>query len=158
MCRQRNTIVIYKPRKETSDKTSTLIFDLCHPELWENKPGKPSNMWYFILVAQANNMDDIWQKKKKKISLQCRTLRLDIWIGKIPWRMEWQLTQVLFFLLILFFQYILLYNTVLVCHTSTWIHHGCTLDWEIPWTKEPGRLQSMRLPRIDMTEWLSMSK
>ena len=30
--------------------------------------------------------------------------------------------------------------------------HSSTLDWEIPWTNEPGRLQSMRLPRINMTE------
>ena len=78
-------IVTYKPRKENSDKTNTLIFDLCRPELRENKPGKPSNMWNFILVTQANNMDDIWQKK---ISLQCRTLRFDPWIGKIPWRRD----------------------------------------------------------------------
>ena len=121
--RQRNKIVIYKPRKETSDKTNTLILDLCHPELWEIKPGKPSNMWYFILVTQANNMDDIWQKNQPAIQ--------DTQVRYLDWEdpLENGMTT-----------------------------HSSTLDWEIPWTNEPGRLQSMRLPRINMTEWLSMSK
>jgi len=26
--------------------------------------------------------------------------------------------------------------------------HSSTLAWEIPWTEEPGRLQSMGLPRV----------
>ena len=26
--------------------------------------------------------------------------------------------------------------------------HSSTLDWKIPWTEEPGRLQSMRLQRV----------
>ena len=26
--------------------------------------------------------------------------------------------------------------------------HSSTLDWKIPWTEEPGRLQSMGLPRV----------
>ena len=26
--------------------------------------------------------------------------------------------------------------------------HSSTLAWEIPWTEEPGRLQSMRLQRV----------
>jgi len=26
--------------------------------------------------------------------------------------------------------------------------HSSILAWEIPWTKEPGRLQSMRLQRV----------
>ena len=29
--------------------------------------------------------------------------------------------------------------------------------WKIPWTEEPGGLQSMRSQRADMTEWLSLS-
>ena len=32
--------------------------------------------------------------------------------------------------------------------------HSSTLAWKIPWTEEPGRLQSMGLQRSDMTEWL----
>ena len=27
-------------------------------------------------------------------------------------------------------------------------HHSSTLAWKIPWTEEPGRLQSMRLLRV----------
>ena len=29
--------------------------------------------------------------------------------------------------------------------------HSSTLAWRIPWTEEPGRLQSMRLQELDMT-------
>ena len=32
--------------------------------------------------------------------------------------------------------------------------HSSTLAWNIPWTEEPGRLQSMGSLRIDTTEWL----
>ena len=28
--------------------------------------------------------------------------------------------------------------------------HACILAWEIPWTEEPGRLQSTGLQRVDM--------
>ena len=30
--------------------------------------------------------------------------------------------------------------------------HSSTLAWKIPWAEEPGRLQSMRSLRVDMTE------
>ena len=32
--------------------------------------------------------------------------------------------------------------------------HSSTLAWEIPWTEEPGGLQSMGLWRVHTTEWL----
>ena len=32
--------------------------------------------------------------------------------------------------------------------------HSSTLAWKIPWTEEPGRLQSIGLLRVDTTEWL----
>ena len=32
--------------------------------------------------------------------------------------------------------------------------HSSTFAWKIPWTEEPGRLQSMRSLESDMTEWL----
>ena len=32
------------------------------------------------------------------------------------------------------------------------------LAWKIPWTEESGRLQSMGSQKLDMTEWLSLSK
>ena len=32
--------------------------------------------------------------------------------------------------------------------------HSSTLAWKIPWTEEPGRLQSMGSRRVDTTEWL----
>ena len=33
-------------------------------------------------------------------------------------------------------------------------HHSSTLDWKIPWTEEPGGLQSVGSLRVDMTEQL----
>ena len=33
--------------------------------------------------------------------------------------------------------------------------HASILAWRIPWTEEPGRLQSMGLQELDTTEWLS---
>ena len=33
--------------------------------------------------------------------------------------------------------------------------HSSILAWRIPWTKEPGRLQSMGCKELDMTEQLS---
>ena len=33
-------------------------------------------------------------------------------------------------------------------------HHSGTLPWKIPWTEEPGRLQSMGSLESDMTERL----
>ena len=30
--------------------------------------------------------------------------------------------------------------------------HSSTLAWKIPWREEPGRLQSMGLQELDMTE------
>ena len=35
--------------------------------------------------------------------------------------------------------------------------HSCILAWKIPWTEEPGGLQSMGLQKWDTTERLSMS-
>ena len=32
--------------------------------------------------------------------------------------------------------------------------HSSSLDWKIPWTEEPGRLQSMGSRRVRYTEWL----
>ena len=31
--------------------------------------------------------------------------------------------------------------------------HSRILDWRIPWTEEPGRLQSLESIELDMTEW-----
>ena len=33
--------------------------------------------------------------------------------------------------------------------------HSSITAWEIPWTEEPGGLQSMGLKELDMTKWLS---
>ena len=33
--------------------------------------------------------------------------------------------------------------------------HSSILAWRIPWTEEPGRLQSMGLQESNVTEWLT---
>ena len=33
--------------------------------------------------------------------------------------------------------------------------HSSILSWRIPWTEEPGRLQSMGSQELDTTEWIS---
>ena len=48
---------------------------------------------------------------------RCRRRGFDRWVGKIPWKREWQPTPV--------------------------------LAWEIPWTEEPGGLQSMGLQWVE---------
>ena len=35
--------------------------------------------------------------------------------------------------------------------------HSRILAWRIPWTEEPGRLQSMGLQRVGLTERLTLS-
>ena len=35
--------------------------------------------------------------------------------------------------------------------------HFSILAWRIPWTEEPGRLQSMGLQRVNTTEWPTLS-
>ena len=37
---------------------------------------------------------------------------------------------------------------------KTMAPHSSTLAWKIPWTEEPGGLQSMGSLRVDTTEWL----
>ena len=35
--------------------------------------------------------------------------------------------------------------------------HSSILAWRIPWTEDPGRLQSMESQESDMTEWLTLT-
>ena len=35
--------------------------------------------------------------------------------------------------------------------------HSSTFAWKIPWTEEPGRLQSMGLQELDTTEYIAQS-
>ena len=56
-----------------------------------------------------------------KNHLPSRRCEFDPWVGKIPWRRNWQLSP------------------VWQLETAT----SLSLAWEIPWTEEPGGLQSM---------------
>ena len=46
-----------------------------------------------------------------------------------------------------------LYNTKALTEKAM-VPHSSTLAWKIPWTEEPGRLQSMGSPELDTTERL----
>ena len=58
----------------------------------------------------------------KDSSCQCRQLGLDPWVGKILWRREWQPTS------------------------------PSILAWEIRWTEDPGRLQTLESQRVGRTK------
>ena len=60
--------------------------------------------------------------------LQCRRPGFNLWVRKIPWRGEWQPIP---------------------------LEMGI-LAWEIPWTEEPGGLQSMELQRVGY-DWATNS-
>ena len=66
-----------------------------------------------------------WWLRQWRICLQCRRPRFDPWVGKIPWRREWQPT------------------------------HSSIISWRIPWIEEPGELQSMGCKESDVTGWLT---
>ena len=70
----------------------------------------------FIWASQVALVVKKKKQKNKKPTYQCRRHkrhRFDPWVGKIPWKRKWQPTPV------------------------------CFLSWEIPWTEEPGGLQSI---------------
>ena len=49
-------------------------------------------MWRWLVLAIYRSFSgdsDIWQR----ICLQCRRPEFNPWVGKIPWRREWQLTS-----------------------------------------------------------------
>ena len=52
----------------------------------------------------------------------------ETWVGKIPWRRELLTTPVFL--------------------EKAMAPHSSTLGWKIPWTEEPGRLQSMGWLRV----------
>ena len=78
--------------------------------------------------------------------------QVDPWVGKIPWRKKWQPTLV-------FLPGEFHGQRSLACSSpgaakswTHWVTNTYTLPsilaWEIPWTEEPGGLQSMGLQRI----------
>ena len=42
-------------------------------------------------------------------------------------------------------------------HGVATVRHDCVLDWEIPWTEEPGGLQSMGSQQSDTTECMELT-
>ena len=47
---------------------------------------------YFLIIAFKKGLP--WWLRRQRICLQCRRLGFDPWVGKIPWRREWQPTSV----------------------------------------------------------------
>ena len=110
----------------------------------------------------------------KEPSCQCKRQKrygFNPWVGKSPWRRTWQPTPV--FLPGECHGHFLVAQTVKRLSTmrETWVPslgredplekemaiHSSTIAWKIPWTEEPGRLQSMGSQRVghDWTTSLS---
>ena len=84
---------------------------------------------------------------KKKIHLQCRSCRFNPWLEKIPWEGHGKPHQ-----------------PICQCRRHkrcgfhpwvrkitwrrAWQNHSSILAWRIPWTQEPGKLQSIWLQRV----------
>ena len=54
--------------------------DFCHISTWT------SHRYIYLWASQVAQ----WER----ICLQCRRCRIDLWVGKIPWRRKWQPTPV----------------------------------------------------------------
>ena len=65
--------------------------------------------------------------------LQCGRPRFDPSVEKITWRREC--------------------NPLQCSSEKAMAPHSSTLAWKIPWTEEPGRLQSMRSRRVVVVAW-----
>ena len=107
----------------------------------------------------------------KSVCLQCRRPGFDHCVGKILWRRKWQPTTTLTWKIpwmeesgklqsvglqrvgqdwvtspyLTLPYWIVFYHTVV---EKAMAPHSSTLAWKIPWTEEPGRLQSMVLLRV----------
>ena len=75
-----------------------------------------------------------WWLRRWSIRLQCRRPGFDPWVGKIPWRRS-----------IIEYYSVQYYSVQL---EKVMAPHSSTLAWKIPWTEEPGRLQSTGLLRV----------
>ena len=105
-------------------------YRFCHHKDWGFTPGstKTIKLWasYFTSIHFIGLY--IGGASGKEPTCQCRRRKrwgFDPWVGKIPWRRAWQPTPVFFF-----------------------FTHSSILAWRIPWTEEPGRLQSLEYQRV----------
>ena len=86
-------------------------------------------------------------------NLQCERLRFNPWVRRIPWRRNWQPTPVFLPGEVIGSQRVGNYRSDLACMYALTTEkamapHSSTLAWKIPWTEEPGGLQSMGLLRV----------
>ena len=121
------------------------------PRLWDS-PGKNTGVGsHFLLQCMK-------VKSESEVAQSCPTLSdpMDcslpgssvhgIFQGRV---LEWGIYTLLHIKLIT--NKDLLYSTVCVCmylSEKAMAPHSSTLAWKIPWTEEPGRLQSMRSLRV----------
>ena len=118
-------------------------------------------MWLVIIPGGSGG---------KSVCLQCGKPRFNLWVRKIPWRRKWQLTPVLLPGKItwteepgrlqsmgsqsvghtkqLHFHFHFFLPTRIYIWEKAMAPHSSTLAWKIPWTEEPGRLQSMGSLRV----------
>ena len=86
-------------------------------------------MWIGKEQLEIEKASQVAQVGKESIGQhrRCRRHEFDPWVGKIPWRREWQTTTIL-------------------------------LPGKIPWTEDPGRLQSLGCKEFDTTEHVSAAE
>ena len=98
----------------------------------------------------------------QRIRLQCRRMQFDSWVGKIPWRRDRLPTPISWASLVTQ----MIKNPLAMWETQVqslgqedtleedMATHSSILAWRIPWTKEPGGLQSWGRKESDTTEQL----
>ena len=96
--------------------------------------------WWLVGKESACNVGDC---------LQYRRRGFDPWVRKIPWKRKWQPTPVFLPGESHRQRNLAGYTVHGGCkELDTMAPHSSTLAWKIPWTEEPGRLQSMGSQRV----------
>ena len=102
----------------------TLVWSLCQEDPLEK--------------GMANHFSILgfpWWLRQQRIHLQCRRPGFDPWVGKIPWKSDWNTHSN-----ILAWRIPWAYVYVCVCVLGKEMAtHSSILNWKIPWTEEPGR-------------------
>ena len=142
-----------------AESSSMQLVKPCAPSTWAGSRSGPSLRASLVaqLVKNPSAKNEMKRKRKQRIHLQCQRHQFDHWVGKMPWRRERQNTSVL----LGFPGSSTGKGICLHCGRSgfdPWIGkipwrralatHSSVLPWRIPWTKEPGGLQSTGLQRV----------
>ena len=72
----------------------------CFPPSWfplrVHRRGQLMAWWWTIVIVYWNDRQYFFVPIPRAFLVACRTSGFNLWVGKIPWRMEWQPTSVFF--------------------------------------------------------------